>query len=191
VYTTTHSDVGKALGVLALLASILGDPNPGQTLGDLVAGVGILIGALVVVGILIQLWSISPVLVGLAAAGCFLLNQRFTSTRLRQAVAAALGRRAYYLTELALAATPQELAAVADLWDGAGVSFTTHDTVSALETRWDTRFLHSSPHSSTGETMASCADADRTRNTAVNGPPPSTSLSLPSRSPPNTAVSSS
>jgi len=51
-----------------------------------------------------------------------------------------LGRRAYYLTELALAATPHELAMVPDLWDVAEVSFTTHDTVSALETRWDTLF---------------------------------------------------
>jgi len=75
-----HSDVGKALGVLALLASILRDPNPGKTLGDLVAGVGMLIGALIGVGLFIHLWSVSPVLVGLAVAGCFLLNQRFTST---------------------------------------------------------------------------------------------------------------
>jgi len=98
---------------------------------------------------------------------------------------------ALHLNELALVATPQEVAAVPDLWDVAGVSFTTHDTFSALETRWVTRSLRSSPHSSTGETVASCADADRTRHTAVNGPPPSTSLSLPSRSPPNTAVSPS
>jgi len=135
-----HSDVGKALGVLALLASILRDSNPGQTLGDLVAGVGMLIGALIGVGLFIHLWSVSPVLIGLAAAGCFLINQRFTSTRLRQVVATELGRRAYYFNELARMATPQEVAAVPDLRDVAGVSFTTHDTFSALETRWVTLF---------------------------------------------------
>jgi len=37
-------------------------------------------------------------------------------------------------------ATPQELAAVPDLRDVAGVSFTTHGTFSALETRWVTLF---------------------------------------------------
>jgi len=83
---------------------------------------------------------VSPVLVGLVAVGCCLVNQLFTSTRLRQAVAIELGRRAYYLTELALVATPHELAMVPDLWDVAEVSFTTHDTVSALENRWDTMF---------------------------------------------------
>jgi len=119
---------------------ILRDPNPGKTLGDLVAGVGMLLGALVGAGTLIQLWSVSPVLVGLFAVGCFLINQRFTSTRLRQAVATELGRRAYYPNELALVATPQELAMVPDLWDVAEVSFTTHDTFSALETRWVTLF---------------------------------------------------
>jgi len=135
-----HSGVGETLGVLALLTLVLGDPNPGKTLGDLVAGVGMLLGALVGAGILIRLWSVSPVLVGLVAVGCFLVNQRFTSTRLRQAVATELGRRAYYLSELARVATPQEMAMVPDLWDVSEVSFTTHDTVSALETRWDTLF---------------------------------------------------
>jgi len=135
-----HSDVGEALGVLALLTLVLRDPNPGKTLRDLVAGVGMLIGALIGPGILIHLWSISPMLVGLVAAVCLLSNQRCTSTRLRQAVATELGRRAYYLTELALVATPQELAMVPNVWDVAEVSFTTHDTISALETRWDTLF---------------------------------------------------
>jgi len=86
-----HSDVGEAFGVLALLALILRDPNPGKTLRDLAAAVGILIGALVGVGILTQLWSISPVLVGLAAAGCFFgqpalyLNEAAASCRYRVA----------------------------------------------------------------------------------------------------------
>ncbi len=66
-----HSDVGEAFGVLALLALILRDPNPGKAVGDLVAGVGMFLGALVGVGIVVQLWSVSPVLVGLVAVGCF------------------------------------------------------------------------------------------------------------------------
>jgi len=135
-----HSDVGEALGVLALLTLVFRDPNPGRTLRDLVAGVGMLIGALIGAGIVIHLWSVSPVLVGLVAVGCFLVHQRCTATRRRKAVATELGRRAYYLTELALVATPHELAMVPDLWDVAEVSFTTRDTVCALETRWDTLF---------------------------------------------------
>ena len=135
-----HSGVREALGVLALLTLVLRDPNPSRALRDLVAGVGMLIGALVGAGILIHLWSISRVLVGLVAVGCFLLHQRCTETRRRQAVATELGRRAYYLTELALVATPHELAMVPGLWDVAEVSFATHDTVCALETRWDTLF---------------------------------------------------
>lgn len=55
-------------------------------------------------------------------------------------VAIAFGHRAYYLNELARMATPQEVAAVPDLRDVAGVSFTTHDTFFALETRWVTLF---------------------------------------------------
>ena len=51
-----HSDLGDALGVFALLSLILRDPNPGKAFGELVAGIGMLLGALLGVGLFVQLW---------------------------------------------------------------------------------------------------------------------------------------
>jgi len=135
-----HSDLGGALGVFALLSLILRDPNPGKAFGELVAGFGMLLGALLGVGLFVQLWPASPVLVGLIGAGWFLVNQRSESNKLREVLTAELARRTYYLNELALVATPPEIAAIPHLWDVTEVSFATRDTVWALETRWDETF---------------------------------------------------
>jgi len=59
---------------------------------------------------------------------------------LREVPAVELARRTYYLNELALVATPPEIAAIPHLWDATEVSLATRDTVWALETRWDTTF---------------------------------------------------
>jgi len=135
-----HSNLGDALGLFALLSLILRDPNPGKAFGELVAGIGMLLGALLGVGLFVQLWPASPVLVGLIGAGWFLTNQRSESKKLREVLTVELARRTYYLNELALVATPPELAAIPHLWDVTEVSFATRDTVWALETRWDTTF---------------------------------------------------
>ncbi len=135
-----HSDLGEALGVFALLSLILRDPNPGKAIGELVAGLGMLLGALLGVGLFIHLWPASPLLVGLIGAGWFLVNQRSDSNKLREVLTVESARRTYYLNELALVATPQELAIVPNLWDVTEVSFATHDTVCKLETRWDATF---------------------------------------------------
>ncbi len=120
-----------------------------------------------------------------------MVNQRCTSTRLRQAVATELPRRAYYLTELALAATPQELAMVPDLWDGAEVSFATRDTVWALEHAGMQHSPRNTPRKPTDEAAGNCVGANRMRNTAANYPPTSTFPNAASRSPHGAAVSPS
>lgn len=135
-----HSDLGDALGVVALLSLILRDTNPGKAVGELVAGIGMLLGALLGVGLFVQLWPASPVLAGLIGAGWFLTNQRSDSNQLRDVLAVELARRTYYLNELALVASPPELAAIPHLWDVTEVSLATRDTVWGLETRWDATF---------------------------------------------------
>ena len=135
-----HSDLGDALGVVALLSLILRDPNPGKAVGELVAGIGMLLGALLGVGLFVQLRPASPVLVGLSGVGWFLVNQRSESDKLREVLTVELGRRTYYLNELALVANPPELAIILHVWDVTEVSFATRDTVWALETRWDATF---------------------------------------------------
>jgi len=135
-----HSDRGDALGVFALLSLILRGPDPGKAFGELVAGFGMLLGALLGVGLFVQLWPASPVLAGLIGAGWFLTNQRSAANKLREVLAAELARRTYYLNELAVVATPPELAAIPRLWDVTEASFATRDTVCALETRRDETF---------------------------------------------------
>ena len=135
-----HSNLGDALGVFALLSLILRAPNPGKAIGELVAGLGMLLGALLGVGLFVQLGPASPVLVALIGAGWFLTNQRSESNKLREVLTVELGRRTYYLNELALVATPPVLAIVPHLWDVTEVSFATRDMVWALETRWDATF---------------------------------------------------
>ncbi len=140
-----HSDLGEALGVFALLSLVLRDPIPGKAIGELVAALGMLLGALLGVGLFIHLWPASPVLVGLIGVGWFLVNQRSDSDKLREVLTVELARRTYYLNELALVATPQELAIVPNLWDVTEVSFASRDAVCALETRWDATFPRAVP----------------------------------------------
>ncbi len=181
----------EAFGAFALLSLILREPNPGKAIGELAAGVGMLLGALVGVGLFVQLWSISPALVGLAVVGTYLINQRCVSTKLKQSVAAELSSRSYYLNQLARVATPQELAIVTDLWDTDEVFFPPKPQHLRSKPVGLLRSQRSTRPKQTSGAAACCVDARPPMAIAANDPPTSTSPPLPSSSPPNVTASPS